>query len=162
VRVRFIFRDDRLPRLICAAELVFDEGDGLLAGLWLMGFELWREPWGGIAVSLPYCPLGAPREWWYFEYLRGDPEATARVKAFVVEAYENRGALWTCPECRRANPEPQPPAGSEWTCPVCRTLARARANGSPILDTLRTLDRPLPPPLRRVARRRAHAAPEVH
>jgi len=137
MHVRFIFRDPAtvLPYMICSAELVLDEGDGPLAGLWLMGFELWRGGERGIAVSLPFCPIGAPREWWYYEYLRGRPEATARLKAFFIDAYENRGALWTCP--------------------VCRTLARARDHESSILDTLHTLDRPIPPPLRRVPKRRA-------
>lgn len=154
MRVRFIHRDDGPARLICSAELVFDEGDGPLAGLWLMGFELWRAADGRIAVSLPSCPLGAPRAWRLFEHLRGEPEATARLAAFVVEAYENRGAVWTCPECRRAYPAAQAPAGLEWTCPVCRTPARARDRAAPISDTLRTLDAPISPPARRSARRR--------
>lgn len=156
MHVRFVYRGSMtVPDMICSADLVFDDGDGPLAGMWLRGFEIWHGGPDGIAVSLPCAPRGAPGYWSYFEFLRGYPEAVARLKAFIIDAYRNRGELWTCPGCYRMNPVPAPPAGSDWTCAVCGTLARSRQHESPILDTLRNRDAPIPPPLRRVPKPRA-------
>ena len=63
-------QEDGPERLVCEAELVFPSTAGILAGLKLVGFSLWRSPEGEIYVTLPSRAFGAGNERRFFDYLR--------------------------------------------------------------------------------------------
>ncbi len=90
MRVQFVHRDNGPERLVCEAELIFDEA-GPLAGLKLVGFSLWRSPEGELYVTFPSRAFGAGTERRYFEYVRsaenGDGEARARLKTWIVDEF---------------------------------------------------------------------------
>ena len=65
----FVSREDGPERLVCEAELVFP-ATGILAGLKLVGFSLWRSPEGEIYVTFPSRAFGAGQERRFFDYLR--------------------------------------------------------------------------------------------
>lgn len=82
---------DGPSRQFCDAELVFDEGDGVLAGLRLVGFTLWRRQTdGGLSVMFPSRLIGFGNERSSFSYLRGEPESEARLRRWVVEEHARR------------------------------------------------------------------------
>lgn len=89
MRVQFVERQSGPERLVCEAEIVFDE-DGPLAGMKLVGFSLWRSPDGDVFVTFPSRALGAGSERRYFDYLRsteGTGGEAKRVKGWILEAY---------------------------------------------------------------------------
>jgi hypothetical protein len=89
MRVQFVSRDNVPERLVCEAELVFDE-DGPLKGMKLVGFSLWRDVEGELYVTFPSRPFGAGSERRYFDYLRSADGAggeTRRLKAWILEEY---------------------------------------------------------------------------
>jgi hypothetical protein len=89
MRVQFVSRDNAPERLVCEAELVFDE-DGPLAGLKLVGFSLWRDAGGELYVTFPSRAFGAGSERRYFDYLRsvdGTAGETRKLKAWILEEY---------------------------------------------------------------------------
>jgi hypothetical protein len=89
MRVQFVERESGPERLVCEAEIVFDE-DGPLAGMKLVGFSLWRSPDGDVYVTFPSRALGAGSERRYFDYLRsteGTGGEAKRVKGWILEAY---------------------------------------------------------------------------
>ncbi len=108
MHVEFISRNAGPERLVCEAELHFDDGDGLLTGLTLVGFALWRGTNTDIYVTFPARAFGAGSERRYFDYLRGDKEAVARFKAYVLDAYAQSGA--GAPPAPPATPASTPPA----------------------------------------------------
>ncbi len=75
-------------------EMVFDETEGPLAGLKLVGTALWARPDGeeGVNVTLPSRKVegtGKGKDWFY-EFLRadeGDGERIRTFKAYVVAAW---------------------------------------------------------------------------
>ena len=88
MRVQFVERESRPERLVCEAEIHFEEGE--LAGTRLVGFSLWRSPEGEILVTFPSRALGGGSERRYFDYLRavdGDAETIKRVKGWILEEY---------------------------------------------------------------------------
>jgi hypothetical protein len=88
MRVQFVERDSRPERLVCEAEIHFDEGE--LADTRLVGFSLWRSPEGEIFVTFPSRALGVGSDRKYFDYLRavnGDAETVKRVKAWILDEY---------------------------------------------------------------------------
>ena len=89
MRVQFVQRESGPERLVCEAELVFDE-EGPLQGMKLVGFSLWRGPDGEVFVTFPSRAFGAGSDRKYFDYLRsadGTPADAKRVKAWILEEY---------------------------------------------------------------------------
>ena len=93
MRVQFVGRDNGPERVVCEAELVFDEA-GPLEGMKLVGFTLWRSADGEVFVTFPSRAFGAGNERKYFDYLRSlDSVAAAkRVKAWILEEFRNSQA----------------------------------------------------------------------
>lgn len=91
MRIKLSEREGAPERLIADAELVFDEGDGQLAGLKLVGFSLWRGPDGDVYVTMPSRAFGGSSDRRYFDYLRlVDPMVSQPMKALkaaIVRAY---------------------------------------------------------------------------
>jgi hypothetical protein len=87
MRVKFVERENGPERLVCEAELVFDEEEGPLQGMKLVGFCLWRDAEGEVYVTFPR----------YFDYLRdavGEMGA-ARVKGvkeWILREYGDQKA----------------------------------------------------------------------
>lgn len=88
MRVQFVERENGPERLVCEAELLFEEGP--LAGMKLVGFSLWRGPDGETYVTFPSRAFGAGSDRKYFDYLRSAEGALAdarRVKTWILEEY---------------------------------------------------------------------------
>ena len=88
MRVLFINRENGPERLVCDAEVLFDEGP--LVGMKLVGFSLWNGADGEIYVTFPSRAFGGGTERRYFDYLRsveGTPAEARRVKAWLVEEW---------------------------------------------------------------------------
>jgi hypothetical protein len=89
MRVNFVQRENQPERLVCEAEVVFEE-DGPLVGMKLVGFSLWRSPEGEVYVTFPSRAFGAGNERRYFDYLRSMEGAAAdakRVKAWILDEF---------------------------------------------------------------------------
>jgi hypothetical protein len=89
MRVQFVQREGGPERLLCEAEIVFDEA-GPLAGMKLVGFSLWRGPDGEVYVTFPSRAFGAGGERRFFDFLRGTDGGSTeakRVKAWIVDEY---------------------------------------------------------------------------
>lgn len=89
MRVEFAERTNGPERLVCEAELVFDE-PGALWNMKLVGFSLWRSPDGEIYVTFPSRAFGAGPERRYFDYLRavdGDAANVKNVKSWILAEY---------------------------------------------------------------------------
>jgi len=85
VTFTFVSREDGPERLVCEAALVFPS-TGILAGLKLVGFSLWRSPEGEIYVTFPSRAFGAGQERRFFENLRSvDGTAAARLRAVFFD-----------------------------------------------------------------------------
>jgi hypothetical protein len=94
MRVQFVERENGPERLVCEAEIVFEE-PGPLAGMKLVGFSLWRSPEGEVYVTFPSRAFGAGSDRRFFDYLRsaeGAPEVVKRVKAWLLEEFRARQA----------------------------------------------------------------------
>ena len=88
MQVQFVARDNGPERLVCEAEVHFQ--DGPLAGAKLVGFCLWRSADGEVYVTFPSRAFGVGSDRRYFDYLRaveGDGETVKRVKAWILDAY---------------------------------------------------------------------------
>jgi len=88
MRVQFVQRENGPERLVCEAEVVFDEEP--LAGMKLIGFSLWRSPEGEIYVTFPARAFGAAADRRYFDFLRsvqGTPGEVKRVKEWILEEF---------------------------------------------------------------------------
>ena len=93
IRIVFVARENSPERLACEAELVF--GAGLLAGMKLVGFSLWKSPEGEIYVTFPSRAFGAGSERRFFDFLRsveGDAVPAKAVKQAIVSAYREQAA----------------------------------------------------------------------
>ena len=100
MRVHFVQRENGPERLVCEAELVFDNG-GPLEGMKLVGFCVWKSPEGELYVTFPSRAFGAGADRRYFDYLRsvdGSPDAVKGVKAWILEEY--RRSLRPAPHAR--------------------------------------------------------------
>jgi hypothetical protein len=94
VTFTFVSREGGPERLVCEAELVFPQA-GILAGLKLVGFSLWRSPEGEIYVTFPSRAFGAGQERRFFDYLRSVDSTAAAPKALkeaIVAAYQAQAA----------------------------------------------------------------------
>lgn len=90
MRVVFVERENAPERLVCEAEIVFEAEAGVLAGMKLVGFSLWRSPEGEVYVTFPSRPFGTGSERRFFDYLRsveGQAADTKRVKAWILEQF---------------------------------------------------------------------------
>ena len=89
MRVQFVQKDGGPERLVCDAEIVFDE-PGPLEGMKLVGFSLWRTPEGEVSVTFPARAFGAGSDRRFFDYLRSaqaDGAGVKRVKAWILEEF---------------------------------------------------------------------------
>jgi hypothetical protein len=94
MRVQFVTKETGPERLVCEAELVFDDG-GPLAGMKLAGFSLWRSPEGDVYVTFPSRAFGQGGERRFFDYLRsvdGSGADSKRVKAWILEEFRSSKA----------------------------------------------------------------------
>ena len=93
MRVQFVQKENGPERLVCEAEVVFDEQAGPLTGMKLVGFSLWRSPEGEVYVTFPSRAFGAGTERKYFDYLRaidGSAETVKAVKAWILDEYRRQ------------------------------------------------------------------------
>ncbi len=70
-------------------------GVGLLAGMKLVGFSLWKSPEGEVYVTFPSRAIGAGSERRFFGFLRsveGDAATIKTVKQAIVSAYREQVA----------------------------------------------------------------------
>jgi hypothetical protein len=90
MRVQFVQKENGPERLVCEAEVVFDEQGGPLTGMKLVGFSLWRSPEGEVYVTFPSRAFGSGNDRRFFDYLRsadGTPGESKRVKAWILEEF---------------------------------------------------------------------------
>ena len=78
MRVQFVEKVNGPERLVCDAEVVFEEDP--LSGMKLVGFSLWRSADGEVYVTFPLRAFGAGTERKYFDYLRSAEGLSAEVK----------------------------------------------------------------------------------
>jgi hypothetical protein len=89
MRVQFVDRNNGPERLVCEAEVLFDD-EGPLLGMKLVGFSLWRSPEGEVYVTFPSRAFGVGGERRFFDYLRsteGQAADAKRVKAWILDEY---------------------------------------------------------------------------
>ena len=92
MRVGFVVRESAPERLACEAEVIFEDGDGPLAGMKLVGFSVWKSPEGEFYVTFPSRAFGTGNERRFFDYLRsveGNVADAKRVKAWILDAYKS-------------------------------------------------------------------------
>lgn len=87
-----IVQNDRAqaPGKLAEAELHFDDTDGALAGLKLIGFAIWeRRTGGGRNVTFPARQYSVNGEKRSFSLLRpiADPTASERVRELILAAF---------------------------------------------------------------------------
>jgi hypothetical protein len=88
MRVQFVEKAGGPERLLCDAELLFEEFP--LAGMKLVGFALWRGTDGSVYVTFPSRSFGGGTERKFFDYLRsveGAGTDVRRVKDWILEEY---------------------------------------------------------------------------
>ena len=88
MRVQFVEKANGPERLVCDAEILFDEGE--LAGMKLVGFSVWRGAEGDVYVTFPSRAFGTATDRKYFDYLRSIEAGAAngrRVKDWILEEY---------------------------------------------------------------------------
>ncbi len=90
MRVQFVKRENGPERLVCEAELVFD--DEPLTGMKLVGFSLWRGADGGLRVTFPARCFGLGSDRRYFDLLRsvgGLSVDVKRVKTWILDEFSS-------------------------------------------------------------------------
>lgn len=93
MRIEFVDKENGPKSLICEAEIVFDSGDDLLAGLRLVGFTLWRNETGETVVTMPSRSWGDPGGRKFFDLLRagdGGGDAVRRLKSAIRDQHRTR------------------------------------------------------------------------
>ena len=88
MRVQFVDKVNGPERLVCDAEILFDEDP--LAGMKLVGFSLWRSTDGDVYVTFPSRAFGAGTERKYLRLpaLGGGPLGEVkRVKDWILGEY---------------------------------------------------------------------------
>ncbi len=95
MRMQFVERPNGPEKLLCEAEIVFDE-DGPLSGLKLVGISLWKVGEGdgeAAAVTFPARSFGVGGERRFFDFLRAVEAGSGdvrRVKDWIVEEWRAR------------------------------------------------------------------------
>lgn len=90
MRVQFVDKQNGPERLVCEAEVLFDDDGGPLAGMKLVGFSLWRSAEGEVFVTFPSRAFGLATERRFFDYLRsieGNAADGRRIKDWILEEY---------------------------------------------------------------------------
>jgi hypothetical protein len=92
MKVKFQINDqNNPPGKLADAGLHFEERDGILSGLKLIGFAIWeRRGGGGRNVTFParqYSMSGERRSFALLRPIR-DVDAQERVRAFILRAFE--------------------------------------------------------------------------
>lgn len=137
MRVQIIDRTAGPERLLAEAELIFDESDGPLAGLKLMGFSLWRGANADIFVTFPSRAFGVAAERRFFDYLRpadADASGDTRIalvqpfKQFIVQAFHAHQAEATAVAQDQGAVDVLGPATSD------ETLSRPRSTDTPAVQ----------------------------
>jgi hypothetical protein len=94
MRVQFVERENGPEKLVCEAEILFDEEP--LTGMKLVGISLWRGADGEVYITFPSRAFGAGSDRRFFDYLRsvdGTGAEAKRVKGWILEAFrESRAA----------------------------------------------------------------------
>ena len=88
VQARFVIRDNTPERLACEAEIHFH--GGVLDGMKLVGFSIWRSPEGELYVTFPSRAFGTGNERRFFDFLRsveGNSSGAKRIKAWILDSY---------------------------------------------------------------------------
>ncbi len=94
MEIEFTTRENGPERLVAEAELVFGEGDGVLEGLKLVGFSLWRGADSELRVTVPARTFGIGSDRRYFDLVRsvnGDTKAIKTLKAWILEQFKAQG-----------------------------------------------------------------------
>ena len=89
MRVQFVDKVNGPERLVCEAELLFDEGTPL-AGMKLVGFSIWRTAEGELYVTFPSRAFGLATERRFFDFVRsieGNAADGRRVRDWLLEEY---------------------------------------------------------------------------
>jgi len=93
MRVQFVEKPNGPERLVCEAEILFDEGP--LAGMKLVGFSVWRSAEGDLYVTFPSRAFGTATDRKYFDFLRAVEAGAAgsrKVKDWILEEYRTARA----------------------------------------------------------------------
>jgi hypothetical protein len=93
MRVQFVDKPNGPERLVCDAEILFD--DGPLVGMKLVGFTVWRDVEGEPYVTFPSRAFGSATERKFFDYLRPIEAGTLgarRVKDWILAEYRTARA----------------------------------------------------------------------
>jgi hypothetical protein len=93
MRVQFMDKANGPERLVCEAEILFDEGP--LAGMKLVGFSVWRSAEGDVYVTFPSRAFGTATDRKYFDFLRSIEAGAAsgrKVKDWILEEYRSAPA----------------------------------------------------------------------
>lgn len=93
MRIEFIDKESGPKNLIAEAEVFFEAEDGLLAGLKLTGFSLWRTEKGEPSVTVPSRSWGEPKDRKFWDFLRvgdGGTEALRRLKTALCDQHRIR------------------------------------------------------------------------
>lgn len=103
VKILFADPDRAVYGKVADAELLFDESDGVLNGLRLLGFAVWeRRSGAGLNVTFPSRTYAVNGERRSFALLRPQgtlPEAQDAIRALVLQAYEQqRQTRWEIAE----------------------------------------------------------------
>jgi hypothetical protein len=88
MRVQFVERQNGPERLLCEAELVFDE-DGPLAGMKLVGISIWQGS-ESETITFPARSFGVGGERRFFDFLRAVQPGTQepkRVKDWILSEW---------------------------------------------------------------------------
>ncbi len=95
MRVQFVHKATGPERLLCEAEMIFDEGCPL-EGMKLVGFSLWRGANGEVFVTFPSRAFGAGSDRKFYDFLRAadgpNPDLARRVKGWIIEQYQENKA----------------------------------------------------------------------
>jgi len=89
MRVQFLEKVNGPERLVCDAEVVFDQ-ENPLVGMKLVGFSIWRSADGEVYVTFPSRAFGGSNERKFFDYLRsteGQSADVKRVKDWILGEY---------------------------------------------------------------------------
>lgn len=90
MRVQFVEKQNGPERLVCDVEIVFEEGDGRLTGMKMVGFCIWRGAEGDVYVTFPSRAFGTATDRKFFDYLRPVEPGAAQgrgVKDWILEEY---------------------------------------------------------------------------
>ncbi len=95
MRVQFVHKGNGPERLVCDAEMVFDE-EGPLEGMKLVGFSLWRGADGDTFVTFPARAFGVGTDRRFFDLLRPiegpAQDQIRRVKSWIIDQYRAQPA----------------------------------------------------------------------